>query len=131
MAFLAALAPYAASAASSLLPYASTALASSAPTLAKYGSKLLAHGVKQSVPELLAKVRQLSGTQAGREQILSKVGKLGNIGTRGGAEVLGLLNKANILGKKETARHMENIGKVSGGLQYALGKLSKINKRFG
>lgn len=123
MAFLAALAPYAASAASSLL-------ASSAPTIAKYGSKLLTHGLKQSVPELLAKVRNLSTSQAGREQILSKVGKLGNIGTRAGSEVLSLLNKNKILGQKETARHMSNLGKFSGGLQFALGKLSKINKRF-
>lgn len=124
MAFLGALAPFAASAISSLV-------ASQAPELAKMGSKLLAHGMKQSVPELLDKVKTLASSKEGRERILTKVGKYGGYGLRAGNEVLNLLNKNKILGEAATARHMETLGRIGGGLQSALGKLSKINKRFG
>lgn len=124
MAFLGALAPYAASAASSLI-------ASQAPHLAKLGSKILAHGAKRTVPEILNQVRTLAGSQAGREKLLRGAGKASTLGTQAAAEVFSLLHRNKILGQAETARHMGNIAKVSGGLQYALGKLSKLNRRFG
>lgn len=124
MAFLAALAPYA-------VPAISSFLASQAPTIASLGSKILAHGVKQSVPELLSKVKNLAGSQAGRDKLLNVAGKLTGQGTNVAGEALGLLNKYKILGDAATARHQGTINKVKGGLQFALGKLSKINRRFG
>lgn len=124
---LAALAPFA--------PYAKMAALSLGAELAPHATRAIQSaakfGIKKSVPELLEFVKSLSQSQAGRDQLLNiGRGATRQFGTIGG-EGIGLLQRAGVFGHGKRAQYEKKLGNITSGLQQALGRLSKINKRFG
>ena len=105
-------------------------LANHAPEIAAGGGKILQHGTSKTVPDLFRHLGKLAGTSEGRDKILAGahtgIGKGANIAREG----LGLLNRFGVLGNQATNRHAETVGRIAGGLQHTLGKLSKLKKRF-
>lgn len=122
---LAALAPYAGTAAKVGLSY----LATEAPTIVKYLAKSHLLSGNITPKEVLEKIREKALTKHGREELLGYASKGIKVGGKIGHQALGIANKLG-LGGQLTRKLQEGLsGKVSN-IHEALGHINKLHQTY-